>query len=212
MNQLLRRLLLIIVFLATSIYNANSQNAEQIFQRGNALSENGKYEEALFYVDSSLNIDSSLYQRYGFRSELNFKLGRYEAAIVDITKCIERCKCTTRKYHVSYYLLERAQLQLLNGNREAAISDASKSITFNTNNWKSYNFRGIVRIKSGELNDALADLNRSIAIDDNQAESFITRGKLKIEMGDHVGACSDLSKVVSWGFDEFEPWIEENCN
>ncbi|MBL3658968.1 hypothetical protein JL102_22670 [Fulvivirga sp. 2943] len=65
--------------------------------------------------------------------------------------------------------------------------------------------------QSGKLTEALTDLNKSISINDNQAESFIARGKLRIQMHDIQGACKDLSKVASWGFDEFEPWIQKNC-
>lgn len=190
----------------------NAQDAEEIFQRGNSLSWDGKYQEALIYVDSSLNLDSSLYQRYLFRAQLKAKLGMFGSAIDDVTKCIERCKCTTRKYHVSTYYLERAKLQIETNNHDAAISDATKSINSNPYNWHSYNFRSNLYIKSGNLMGALSDLNRSIKIDDNQAETFIARGQLRIEIGDIDGACSDLIKVVSWGLDEFEPWIKENCN
>lgn len=211
MNQIITRIFITLLVVSISINLANSQDAEEIFQHGNSLSWDGKYEEAIMYVDSSLNMDSSLYQRYAFRSELNAKLGRYEQAIQDITKCIERCKCTTRKYHVSTYYLERAHLQLLNNNTEAAISDATKSISSNPNKWESYNFRSNLSIQSGNLNEALTDLNKSININDNQAETFIARGKLRIQMEDIQGACNDLSKVSSWGFDEFEPWINENC-
>ncbi|MEP2671573.1 MAG: hypothetical protein ABJH04_21390 [Cyclobacteriaceae bacterium] len=190
----------------------NGQDAEEIFQRGNSLWWEGKYQEALMYVDSSLKIDSSLYQRYLFRAKLNAELGMFESAIEDVTKCIERCKCSTRKYHLSTYYLERARLQVQTNDHDAAISDATKSINSNPHNWQSYNFRSDLFIKSGNLDGALSDLTNSIKIDDNQAETFIARGQLRIEMGDIDGACSDLSKVVSWGLDEFESWINENCS
>jgi len=55
-------------------------------------------------------------------------------------------------------------------------------------------------------------LNQSVKIDDNQSITFIQRGYLKLHLKDTAGACFDFEKVVGWGFDEFTPWIRENCN
>jgi tetratricopeptide (TPR) repeat protein len=194
--------------LSFSVY---SQDAEKIFQQGNSLSFEGKYKEALIYVDRSLNMDSSLYQRFGFRADLKVKLGMIEEAIGDISKCIDKCKCTTRKYHISSYYLKRAELQLRIENHSAAMDDVNKSITFNSTNWKAYNFRSELFIAKGQIPLALADLNKSFSINDNEATTLMTRGKLKIEMGDLDGACSDLTKVASWGIDDFDDWINQNC-
>jgi tetratricopeptide (TPR) repeat protein len=192
-------------------FSASSQNAEEIFQQGNSLSLDGNYKEALAYVDRSLNMDSSLYQRFLFRADLKFKLGMIEEAIDDVSRCIDKCKCPTRKYHVSNYYLERSQLQLLLKNQQATMEDVNKSISNNPNNWKAYNFRSGLYSDKGQITLALADLNKSFAINDNEATTLIARGKLKIEIGDLDGACSDLSTVADWGFNEFELWIKNNC-
>ena len=189
----------------------NAQRAEELFQRGNSLSFNEQYEEALVYVNQSLSMDSSLYQRYMFRAGLKAKLGMIESAIEDVNKCIERCKHKLRKYHVSSYYLERAKLQVLKNDRQQAIVDATKCISINLRSWQAYNFRADLLAKEGKLNDAITDLTKSIGIDENQSDSFIARGKLRIEIGDIEGACKDFSKVVEWGFDEFKPWIKNNC-
>jgi tetratricopeptide (TPR) repeat protein len=192
-------------------FSANSQDAEELFQQGNSLSIDEKYKEALIYVDRSLKMDSSLYQRFGFRAELRTKLGMIEEAIDDISRCINKCKCPTRKYHVSDYYLERAELQLLIKDQPSAMVDINKSISTNPNNWKAYNFRSGLFIAKGQMTPALTDLNKSFAINDNESTTLIARGKLKIEIGDLDGACSDLSKVAEWGFDEFDIWITKNC-
>jgi tetratricopeptide (TPR) repeat protein len=202
---------LTIILMGSLTFSANSQDAEEIFQQGNSLSADGKYKEALSYVERSLNMDSSLYQRFGFRAELKFKLGMIREAIDDISRCIDKCKCPTRKYHVSDYYLERSELQLVLKNKHAAMEDVNKSVSNNPNNWKAYNFRSGLFIANGQMSLALADLNKSFAINDNEATTLIARGKLKIEIGDLDGACSDFSKVADWGFDEFDSWIRKNC-
>ena len=103
--------------------SAYSQVSEEIFQRGNKLEREGRYKEALVFVDSSLSIDSSLYQRYGFRADIKVKLGMIESAIIDISRCIEKCNCPTRKFHVSNYYLERSELQFRINDESAALDD-----------------------------------------------------------------------------------------
>ncbi len=196
------------VLLTVSAY---SQDVEELFQRGNSLSTAERYEEALFYVDESLKMDSSMYQRYAFRAKIKAKLGMIDEAIEDITKCIHRCKCTFRNHHVSGYYLVRAELQLENKNQAAAMEDVNKSISSNPKNWEAYNFRSLLFIAMGQRALALNDLNTSFKVNDNESATLFARGKLRIELGDIEGACSDYSKLVEWGFDEFNSWISNHC-
>jgi len=207
--QVNRITLFVLLFL--NAFAGQSQNAEEIFQKGNSLWSGNKFKEALVYVDSSLNMDSSLYQRYLFRADIKVDLGMIESAIIDVTKAIERCKHTTWKYHVSDYYLERSNLHVQNNDSTAAVDDLDKSISINQKNWQARNKKSQFLIGKGKLQEALSDLNNSLEIDDNQAESFILRGKLLMQMGKIPKACSDFSTVYNWGFDEYEQWIKENC-
>ncbi len=204
----------IILFICLNVLphiSANSQDAEGIFQRGNSLFSQGKFKEALIYVDSSLNIDSSLYQRYFFRAQIKFNLGMPESAINDLSRCIDKCNCPTRNHHVSDYYLKRGELQFYLKNQSKSMADINQSLSYNPKNWEAYNFRSLLFIGRGQIQLALADLDKSYLINDNEATTLIARGKLRIEIGDIEGACVDLSKVVDWGFDEFEPWLSNNC-
>lgn len=204
--------IILLAFLTATYFSAISQDAEEIFQKGNSLTWDGKYEEALDYVNRSLAIDSSLYQRFGFRAEIKENLGLYSEAIDDITKCINKCSCKTRKYHVASYYLERAELYIKKGDSTSALSDANNSIKTNPNDWKAYNYRSKLLIKNGQNQEALTDLNKSISIDNNQAESYQLRGELLVKLNRSKEACGDLTKIIGWGFDEYESWVKKNCN
>ncbi|MBX2841372.1 MAG: hypothetical protein KTR26_06345 [Flammeovirgaceae bacterium] len=206
----MRNIVFITLFVLSG-FLAVCQDAESIFQKGNSLSLKGKYKEALNYVNRSLELDSSLYQRYGFRAEIKTNLGMYESAIQDITKCINKCTCPTRKYHVASYYLERAELYIKKGDSQSALNDANSSIRTNPNEWKAYVYRSKLLLANSKNAKALSDLNKAITLDNNQAESFIMRGELLIKMGDKKAACQDFSKVLGWGFDEYELWIKKNC-
>lgn len=205
------RLFFLLLCLSLVQFNLKAQDAEEIFQTGNRLDSEGKYVEALKYVNKSLSIDSSMYQRYMFKAELEFKLGMINAAIIDMGKCIDRCNCPTRKYHVSSYLVRRANLHIHKEDFESAMNDVNSSIKQNPERWEAYNLRSHLNIRQGEFQKALIDLNKSYSINDNEATTLILRGQLRSELGDQAGACNDLTTVVNWGFDEFEEWISQNC-
>ena len=205
------RLPLILLCLSLFRLNLKAQDAEEIFQTGNRLDSEGKYTEALKYVNKSLSMDSSLYQRYMFKAELEFKLGMIDEAIIDMGKCIDRCDCPTRKYHVSSYYFRRANLHIHNEDVDSAIKDVDSSIKRNPERWEAYNLRSQLNIRIGEFQKALIDLNKSYSINDNEAKTLILRGQLRNKLGDVEGACNDLTTVVNWGFDEFEEWTNQNC-
>lgn len=205
------RIVLTLWYVSAPIISVIGQNAEKIFQQGNEFNLQENYKDALVYVDSSLNIDSSLYQRYHFRADIKTKLGMIESAIADITECIKKCNCTTRKFHVADYYLDRAELQIMKKDTAESLADVTKSISINSASWRAYNFRSSVFAGFGKLNAALADLDKSIQINDNEASTFIQRGQLWIQMGNIPRACSDFSKVRDWGIDDFDTWLNANC-
>lgn len=188
-----------------------AKEIEEIFQKGNSLSREGKYKEALEHVERSMSMDSSLYQRYLFSADLKAKLGMYESAISDVSKCIERCNCTQRESHVSTYLIRRASLHEQNNDFDLAMADANESISFNSKSWQSYLFRGQLLAKSQQFQKALDDLNKSAELNDNKPEIFISRGLVHSKLGNMEEACSDFKIVKDWGFDEAKQWMKANC-
>lgn len=184
---------------------------EAIFQKGNSLSNEGKYRDALEHVERSMAMDSSLYQRYMFRASLKAKLGMYESAISDVSKAIERCNCTNRKFHVSSYLLERARLHEQINNIDLAMADVNESILSNPQKWESYLYRGQLLAKSQKFDEALNDLNRAAKLNDNEAAIFVTRGLIHAKLGNMKEACLNFQIVSDWGFEDAKQWVKANC-
>ncbi len=201
----------IILLLVLTSFSANSQDYEKLFRKGVNLYEESKFKESLIYIDSSLNIDSSLYQRYHLRAGIKVDLGMFKAAIEDMTRCIEKCDGPNRKSHVSDYYLRRSEIHNYDKNRNQAFLDIHKSIEFNSRNWRAYNIRSSYYQQAGNLYNALLDLDKSISINDNEANTYVARGELRTEMGDITGACKDFTKLASWGFDEYNEWMKDHC-
>ena len=212
MNQYIKTVA-ITLLLSCQLMLVQAQDAEALFSEARRLyQEEFKPNKALIYLDSSLSIDSSLYQRFSFRAQMLMDIGRHDLAIADVTKCIDKCACQPhRDSHVSGYYLDRARLYRYLGNETEALYDVNESIKKNPNNWKAYIFRSETFQKEGKPKLAIADLTMAINIDDNQAGPYETRGRLLWEIGDIEGACKDFSKIISWGFEEYKDWVKQNC-
>lgn len=188
-----------------------SEYIEELFQKGNSLSREGKYEEALEYVNKSMEMDSSLYQRYLFRAGLKVELGRYESAIKDVTKCIDRCDCEYRNSHVASYYLERSNIYILNNEKSKALEDIEESISLNPENWRAYFLRASHEISLGEYKLALDDLNKSIKLDDKVSYVFHYRGVVYTKLEDFDAACADFSSAIKLGLKESQEWKNQFC-
>jgi tetratricopeptide (TPR) repeat protein len=187
------------------------QEIEDIFQMGNKLNRLGKYQEALEHVERSMAMDSSAYQRYMFKADIKVKLGMFDSAISDVTKCIERCDCPTRELHGPSYYLKRAEIHLLKGDNSSALEDTNQSILLNPNNYKAYVSRAKLSIRFQKFESALVDLNKAMEMKNNQAEIYLLRGTVNIALGNNKAACPDLEIAIGAGFEQHRIWVEENC-
>lgn len=187
------------------------KQTESLFQKGVKLDRQGNTKEALHYVELSMSRDSSMYQRYMFRSGLKVKLGMYESAIDDMSKCIQKCDCRTRKSHVSTYLMERSKIHFLNGNYDSTLSDINQSLGLTNNSWNSFALRGKMHYNEKNYDQAMADLNQSIELNMDEASLYLLRGLLHSEMGNDQLACSDLYIASEKGSKEAKSWIEKKC-
>jgi tetratricopeptide (TPR) repeat protein len=187
------------------------QEVEATFQKGNKLYQQGKYEEALYFVNESMAIDSSLYQRYMFRARIKVELQMFESAISDVTKCIERCDCSTREVHVPQYYLERAEIHMLNNDFTSALDDINKSISLHPDNWKAYDSRAVLYIQLEEFENALTDLNYSIQLNSKAVRSYYHRGIANLNLGFRNAACEDFQVAINAGYEEPVSWFSDNC-
>ena len=135
-----KALIFIVTLWGLSNGTAQAQDSETLFREAVRLYDGEfKPNKALIYLDSSLSIDSSLYQRFHYRASMLMDIGRHDLAIVDITKCIERCACEPNvNHHVSDYYLDRAKLHRHLGHEDEELSDVNESIAHNVKNWQAF--------------------------------------------------------------------------
>ena len=172
--------LLIVLFAALFVWNANAQNAvndkviSEMLTELNAKSKNSAEFAGFFNA---------------YKEALNQK--KYKLALETITKAIER----EPKLMVLYEL--RGRLKAILGDAKGAITDFDKIIAAEPNFVSFFN-RGTTKIDILDYKGALADYNQSVKLQPNYPDTYTNRGMVKIKLKDNKGAMQDFDKALSF--------------
>jgi tetratricopeptide (TPR) repeat protein len=79
---------------------------------------------------------------------------------------------------------------------EGAITDFTRAIDFNPNNYKAYTNRGTSKRELNDYQGALADLTKAIELNPNVDTIYLARGSIKNFLRDSNGAIADASKAI----------------
>jgi len=191
---------------------AKRAEIEAIFQKGNSLHKQGKFKEALEYVEKSMRMDSSLYQRHLFLAEIKTELGMYESAIADVTKSIERCDHTPNNSHVSSYLQIRADIHLLNKDLDAAVKDLKSALELVPKDGQALKKLAKIYLEDQKFDQAVLYLDQLVALDNQDWESQYLRGLAYIKLNQPKKACTDLKLAKKEGYRVSKRWLSANCS
>jgi len=87
--------------------------------------------------------------------------------------------------------------EIKQGNLDAALKDATRSIELNPTNSTVYNGRGWVEFLKSDFPAAIADANRSIQLNPTYGNAYGTRGWARYGSGDATGAIEDCKTAIS---------------
>ncbi len=79
---------------------------------------------------------------------------------------------------------------------EGAITDFTRAIDFNPNNYKAYTNRGTSKRELNDYQGALADLTKAIELNPNVDTIYLARGSIRHFLRDSNGAIADASKAI----------------
>ena len=68
--------------------NSNIESSEDSLRKGNALHDQGKYEEAIRHYDETINLDANNVTAYHYRGVAKGILGQYSESIADFNTAI----------------------------------------------------------------------------------------------------------------------------
>ena len=80
---------------------------------------------------------------------------------------------------------------------QGSISDFTKAIELNTNNWEAYYNRGLSKSKLQNYSGAVSDYSTAIKLNPNFGDAYYNRGNVKAQkLNDFKGAITDYDKAI----------------
>jgi tetratricopeptide (TPR) repeat protein len=127
---------------------------------------------------------------YSNRGNTYKNLGRYDEALADYTRAIERDPAYALAYNnrgVTYADLGRS---------EEALADYTRAIELDPADATAYSNRGVTYKNLGRTEEALADYTRAIERDPTLAQAYNNRGSTYDDLGRYEEALADFTRAI----------------
>jgi len=166
----------ILIFLSIQAYGQFT--AREYFKFGKSKFDDGKYFEAVDFLDKAIKLDPAYENAIYVRAESFLALKKYNLAIDDYTRVINN-----RKTHDSYtaeYFLKRAVARMETKDYRGAYQDFSKAfelVPIYADGHYEYSRFKYLTLK--DKNEAINEINRAIDINPQDARYYARRGEYR---------------------------------
>ncbi|HSF89709.1 MAG TPA: tetratricopeptide repeat protein [Saprospiraceae bacterium] len=181
------------ITLCTDSIKKSPGKARPYNNRGDALVDEQRYDEALLDFDKAIELQPKYAMAHYNRGNLYQKQKKYELALADFNNAVRYERDFDKAYN------NRGTLYKETNRLDEAIVDYDRAISLNPDYHMAYNNRGSVYILQKQYQRAIEDLDQAIALKPDFAEAFGNRGIAKLKMGNTDG-CVDLKRSADLGF------------
>lgn len=93
--------------------------------------------------------------------------------------------------------IHRGMAYFAEADYQRAISDFTRTLELDDDNWKAYYYRGVVQRVMGKDAEALADFDAGLAVDEFQFDTLFARAQLFYERGEYDRALNDCAAALN---------------
>jgi tetratricopeptide (TPR) repeat protein len=182
---------------STALWNHALQATENNYlahnNLGNALYEEGKIKDALYYFNEAISINPDFAKLYYSRGNAYYKLGQFQLAIDDYSKAI-----TMNPYYAGAYC-NRGIVYDEKGQYRLAMEDYTQTIRLKPDYIEAYVNRGTVYGKNGQYQSAIEDYSEAILLKPDDADFYNSRAIIYFNQGNKELGCLDCQKACELG-------------
>ncbi len=179
----------------------NSEGAAVSFDNcGNALSDLGRYEEAVTSHDRAVAINPDDYQAWSNRGNALSNLGRYEEAVTSHDRAI----AINPDDYLAWDNRGNALSNL--GRYEEAVTSHNRAIAINPDYYQAWDNRGIVLHCLGRCEEALTSHDQAIAIKPDHYRAWDNRGSALHCLGRCEEALTSHDQAIAIKPDHYRAW------
>ncbi|NII85521.1 hypothetical protein H9N25_16015 [Pedobacter riviphilus] len=186
----MNRILLTFSILFITNFNTFAQKAKEYYEKGLNAFEKKLDNQALLYLDSSINLKNDEYMSYQLRGFVKSSQGKFVDAIADFDKAIGLNPNDADNF--AY----RASAKGSNTDTNGAVQDLSQAIKISPRKCQYYRDRAKLYAKLKDTLSAKLDFDKAITLDPEDAYNFIERAMIKEAANDLRGALQDLNEGI----------------
>jgi protein O-GlcNAc transferase len=166
-------------------------NTLAYLNRGNALKELKRFDDALACYNKAISLNSGLVDAHANRSIVLYYLKRLDEALGSYDRTI-----ALKPDHAEAY--NNRGIVLLDLNRpDEALASCEKAIALKANYTEAYNSHGNVLCGLGRLDEALASYDRAIALRPDFVDAYSNRGKTLRDLDRLEEALASCDKAIA---------------
>ena len=162
-------------------------------QRGQALAQEERHEEALRDYTSAIERDSTLVLAFNNRGNTYARMTDFNRAFLDYNKAI----ALDSTYADAY--LNRGYAYSLVGNVERALRDVSRAAEITPFSPRPYAYRARLLLSAGDVQNAVVDFSRAIALNPSSAALYAERGDVFFKTARFTNAITDYTMALELG-------------
>jgi len=145
--------------------------------RGIALIDEGRYQEAIEDFNKAIFLNPAFYQAYASRAAVYDRTGQLDKALADMDMAV-----SLSAFYKTYYA--RARLFEKKGEVEKAVRDFKQAIAHNPSYINAYVDLGLLYSKTGSYKNAVESFRGALALDPGHDYAHYGSGKALANLGD----------------------------
>lgn len=181
---------LIIISLSSLCLYACSFSSEAMLEKGKSLMKEGKFRDALTYLNKAIEGDNTNHEALNARGVVYYELREYTNALLDYDQALK----LKPDYYRPYY--NRALLKVAQNDGQGALKDYAEAIRLDSRNAEIFVNRGQLLAAMGQADAALRDFDQAIALDQTNAIAWYNRGNVLFQREDFNRAIENFEKAV----------------
>ncbi|MFN6440364.1 MAG: CHAT domain-containing protein [Nostoc sp. DedSLP01] len=180
--------------------NISPTVSEAWHNRGLALGNFGRFEEAIASYDKAIQLKPDDYSAWNYRGLALANLGRFEEAIASYDKAIQ----LKPDYYSAWYNRGNALNNL--GRLEEVIASYDKAIQLKPDNYSAWNNRGNALNNLGRFEQAIASYDKAIEFKADDYSAWNNRGNALDNLGRFEQAIASFDKAIEFKADDYSAW------
>jgi Flp pilus assembly protein TadD len=173
-----------------SALRQNPRNAIAWNNRGSALKDRGKLNEALQNFSQALVVRPEYVEALANKASVELLLGNDQQAFQDLSEALNWDTTMVEA------LVARSEIMLRRRDFQGVIEDCSRAIMIDNQFAPAYFYRGIASLELSKFQIALENFTHAIVLNPNEPDFFNNRAFTLISLGDYPAAIDDCQRAL----------------